>query len=64
MFTPKQHVESILRNWNGQDASERLSAGEIARQIDAEYQEYLSSLPQKTAVILAGHSATEKRLAS
>ena len=63
MKNPQNRVETILRNWRGQDDADAATAAQIAQEIDQAYREYLDSLPQNTAAILAGRQAHEARVA-
>jgi hypothetical protein len=63
MNPAQQHVESILRQWKGEDAGDQHTPSEIAAMIDQEYAQYIASLPEKTAAIQAGQAANERRVA-
>ena len=58
-----EKVQAILENWHGEDDAGHRSPREIAEEIDREMQQYLASLPQKTATIVAGKDANERRVA-
>ena len=64
MMNPTRlHVESILREWKGEDAAGQRTPAEVAELIDLEYREYLASLPAATSAITAGQQAQERFVA-
>jgi len=57
------NVESILREWKGEDAGGQSTPEQIAELIDLEYREYVASLPAATAAIHSGQQAQERYVA-
>ena len=53
-------VARALRNWQGEDHADRRPPEAVAAEIDALYQEYLRTLPEQTARIVAGQAARER----
>ena len=64
MMNPARlHVESILREWKGEDAADQRTPSQIADVIDLEYREYLAMLAANAAAITAGQQAQERYVA-
>src|SRR5205823_2486426 len=63
MGSVRDNIQSILRNWKGEDYADQSTPREIADRIDQEYRAYIASLPAKTAAIQAGQDANERRVA-
>ena len=56
-------IQDILENWMGEDDAGRRTAQKVAEEIDHQMQEYLQSLPRKTAAIVKGQQEYERRVA-
>ena len=63
MNRARPRIESILRDWQGEDAADHRTPAQIAELIDQEYERYLASLPTNTAAIKAGQEASERHVA-
>ncbi len=61
--TLRDQVRSVLRQWKGSDAGMEAPPEAVADQIDQLYQEYLATLPERTAAIVAGNEAAQREAA-